>query len=255
MHSDDYDREQWIADRRSFEAWRDDQRQCHDDEPTDERGNSLDGLFVFLADGYETGTLAARAVALLLFARPDLLGGDDYTAIAARLGVSVSQLGHTVRLFRESMPDFKGGYRPAQTSRNRLVSLAEIRSHSRRLKMERVEDRKRRRELHMEQVEAEACARKALARERVQKRQKRARDHAAHKRLEIARKTLAAWGILHAVEVKRWDDMERDLQELADMPRPSPVSLPPLDAFEIARREVLHRRGQFCEDEGERGAP
>lgn len=236
MHRDDFDREQFVADRSAFRTWKEAQR--HDDEPADV-GNPLDGLFVFLADGYEAGTLAARAVAFLLFARPDLLGGDDYKAIADRLGVGVNAVAEAVRAFREAMPDFKGGYRPAQTSRNRLLALAELRA--------------RRRELRVQQMEAEASARRALARERVQKGQKRARDHAARKRMVVARKTLAAWGILHAVEVKRWEDMERELQALLDPPRPPPAPLPPLDAFEIARREVLHRRGQRCEDEAWEG--
>lgn len=232
MSREDFDREQFIADRSAFRAWKEAQRYDHTAADVD---NPLDGLFVFLADGYETGTLGVRAVAFLLFARPDLLGGDDYSAIADRLGVTVHVVKHAVRAFREAMPDFKGGYWPARTSRNRLVALAEIRA--------------RRRELRTEQIEAEALVRKALARERVEKGQKRSRDHAARKRMVIARRTLAAWGILHAVEVKRWEDMERELRELLDPPRPPPAPLPPLDAFEVARREVLHRRGQLCADE------
>lgn len=177
--SGEFDIEQFKADRRAFERWADDERNG-DDEPGRD-GNPLADLLAYLSDGYHTGSLLARSLAFLWVLRPDLVAidkeGGAVDQVAEKAGLSGEELSRAVRLLRETAPDLDQAMRNVRTSRARFLAIAEMKA--------------RRRVLSVRDAEAMAEARLELARVRVEKRRKTARDWDERKRLRVARQVLA----------------------------------------------------------------
>lgn len=183
----------FISDQHELARWRTDQRNERDAERA---SNPLADLLVFLADGFQTGTLQARALAFLWVLRPDLVaaegGAQNVDAVSAKAGLSRQQLTTAVRHLRTTAPELDQVMRNVQTSRARFLALAEIKA--------------RRRKLDQQDRETMAEARRALAHERVRAGRKHAREwarenyprlrediltEAERRRLKVARQVLA----------------------------------------------------------------
>lgn len=168
-----------------------------------EEADSITALLLYLADGYEAGNLAARAAALLLFVRPDLVGARGYRQMAHKLGIGPASLIHAVRLLRQTVP-IKGGFQPARTSQTRLLSLGQIQARRRMLWAE-----------HLERMaEARKVARRELAREQVRNERSRTRaylDRKTQNRLRVAVKTLTLAPHLAHVAAREMADFDRAL--------------------------------------------
>ena len=168
----------FVSDQREFERWGVDQR----NEPESERdSNPFADLLIFLSDGYQRGTLLARALAFLWVLRPDLVAADggaqSVDAVASKAGVSRIALMTAVRHLRTTAPELDQAMRGVHTSRARFLALAQMKA--------------KRRELHLKDAQRMADARLELAHERVRKGRKYARDDYERRRLKVARKLLA----------------------------------------------------------------
>lgn len=184
--SREFDLQAFREDRSAVHVWEDEERNGVADSGRD--SNPLADLLAFLSDGYHTGTLLARSLAFLWVLRPDLVAVDRQAgtvdAVASKAGLSGCQLRLAIRQLRETAPDLDQAMRDVRTSRARFLALAEIKA--------------RRRKLDMEDKEAMAEARRALAHERVREGRKRSRDYARKnydkvlaRRLRVARQVLA----------------------------------------------------------------
>lgn len=157
---DNFDLGAFKADRRDFEAWRDSRRNEDDSEmPSFDVGEVLGPLLLYLADGYATGVVAKRAVALLIVVAPHLLADATYSEIAVRLGCGPKNIGVQVRKLREAIPALKGGFRCGQTSTTRLLSLNQLRHASRK---RRYDDIVAARAKHREEVDKAVVLRQKL---------------------------------------------------------------------------------------------
>lgn len=191
------DAEDLARDRDEFRKWT--QRDRNTETSRAEEPDTVSALLLYLADGYETGSLAARAAAVLLFIRPDLVGARNYREIAHKLGVGPAALIRAVRLLRETVP-LKGGLQPPRTSQTRLLSLGQIRARRRMLWAE-----------HLERMaEARKIAANELAREQVRKR-RNLYDLQTQRRLRTATRTLALAPHLAAAAARDMAEFDRAL--------------------------------------------
>jgi len=125
------------SDAAEFSRWRDAQRGGTESDCPSPTAELLEVVLLFLSDGYSSGNLAQRAVALVLLVRPDLMPGASYAKIADRLGCEVSSVKRCVRILREELPNFTGGgLASSQVSSNRRMALSQMRHRRRILSVE-----------------------------------------------------------------------------------------------------------------------
>lgn len=174
---DKIDVEAFKGDRRDFERWREDCRNEveGDESPSFDVGEVLAPLLVYLADGYATGVIAKRAVALLVVVAPHLLSDVSYSEIAERLGCRPHDITCQVRVLREAMPALKGGFRREQTSTSRFVSLNQLRYAARNKRLTGVDEARKR---HYDECQRASALKRELAE------QKRLANELRFKRVE-----------------------------------------------------------------------
>ncbi len=188
-----------IRDQHAVDKFNQGQRNGESPAHQHEQADPITSLLLYLADGYECGNLAVRAAVFLVFVRPELLSDSSYRSMAKRLGVNPSSFVQAVRLFRETVPALTSGFSEARTSKNRLLSLGQIRLRRRKLWLEHIE----------RMAEARRIASTELARMAVKEHRRRSRDSAYRKRLRVARATIALAGPIlkaQAAEMARFDE-------------------------------------------------
>ncbi len=85
--------------------------------------DAIGAVLRFLADGLSIGNLSARAVALLLVVRPDLVSGCSYAALAEEIQDTEQSIKRAVSELRDEFPSLRGGYvRGAHSSERRLLN-------------------------------------------------------------------------------------------------------------------------------------
>jgi len=212
---------------RELERFREEQRNGAPEEHQSEAADPVTALLLYLADGYETGSLAARAVAFLLLVRPDLVRGETYKQIGDRLGVGPSSVLRAVRIFRETVP-IQGMTDRLQTSKSRLLSIGQIRA--------------RRRQLWLEHVERIAEARKLVRREMVRGSVmhdlRREVDQQARRQVQAA--ALGVDSILAQIAQKQ-AELDANMVRRCAVP-PETQETAGMSAFERVRKEIRDRQ-------------
>ncbi|MBX3738011.1 MAG: hypothetical protein KF715_15055 [Candidatus Didemnitutus sp.] len=109
-------------DREAVRAWEESHRESTGSR-SEEAAEVVGALLRFLADGLSLGNVAARAVALLVVVRPDLVNGCSYGELADEIRDTEQGLKRAVAQVREEFPTLRGGYaRPAMSSERRMLN-------------------------------------------------------------------------------------------------------------------------------------
>jgi hypothetical protein len=211
--------DEFAQDRRQFQKWREREHNGLEDDQQTEQSDIVTFYLLFLADGYENGDLAARAVALVFLLRPDLLSHQTYAGVAKQLRVAPSVLLRAVRTLRDTgvVGPVRNLIKPAKLTHGQL--------------------RARRFRLWKDHLERVDLARKLISSERALSADKKSippyscmEQMPSAKRLRAAKRTLALASpimIQHALEMAAFDAALgiQPMDKSADTNRPSDQEL------------------------------
>jgi hypothetical protein len=225
----DYDVAKVTNDRRQVQRWEEERRSEDRDEIGDDPSGSsvLDALLLYLADGYENGSLAVRAVVFILLVRPQLLAGETNSQIAERIGCAAHQLSVYREILRESVPEI------SFLTPGRTVSAV-----GKKWFVSRTQLRRQRRELQQRKLTEKARYLDELTRLKLDEKQTLMLQREIRNRVEARFRTV-------------YGEIVNELQQLAaDSERAlvlsrarEAVGHSSLDPFEALRAEIFRRRG------------